>query len=76
MANKSDHEFVPVHEILSENEAKDVLGAMGLEKENLPKIMKSDPQIIKIGGEEGKVVKISRNDYGNEYSYYRLIVEG
>ncbi len=74
LAEKRDHEFVPVHKLLSESEASEVLEKMSLRRENLPKISTEDPQIVKIGGKSNQVVKIYRKDNGQEYEYFRLIV--
>lgn len=75
MPDKRDHEYVPVHEIMSDAETKSLLEKMGLRKENLPKILEDDPQALKLGAKLGQVLRIKRNDYGNEHSYYRLVVE-
>ena len=72
---KSDHEYVPVHELLSEKEIAVVLDKMGLKKENLPKIFSSDPQAKRLSAKAGQVIIVSRVDNGNEFEYYRLVVE-
>ncbi len=75
MVSKSDHEYVPVHELLSEKEIGGILEKMGLKKENLPKIFSSDPQAKRLGAKGGQVIRVSRIDNGNEFEYYRLVVE-
>ncbi len=75
LVEKGGHRFVPVHEILDEKDAEEILGSMKLKRENLPKISVEDPQIQGIGAKPGQVIKISRNDYGKKYPYYRLVVE-
>ncbi len=75
MAEKRDHEFVPVHEALSEKETGSVLSKLGLKKENLPKVFADDPQIVKIGAKPGQVLRIHRQDNGHEYEYFRFVVE-
>ena len=74
LAEKRDHEFVPVHKLLSESETSEMLEKMSLKKENLPKVSFEDPQIVKIGGKPNQVVKIYRKDNGHEYEYFRLII--
>jgi DNA-directed RNA polymerase subunit H len=71
---KKDHEFVPLHELLSNAEAEKVLKSLNAKAENLPKILESDPQAKKLGAKVGAIVKISREDAGNEYEYYRLVI--
>ena len=76
LAGKSDHEIVPVHEILRLKEVNELLQEKHIALENLPKILESDPQCRKLGAKPGHVIKISRNDNGNAYLYYRVVVEG
>lgn len=75
MASKSDHEFVPVHELLSEKEANSVLEKLGAKKENLPKIFVEDQQAKRLNAKPGQVLRVYRKDNGMEYEYYRLVVE-
>ena len=72
---KKDHEFVPLHELLSNAEADKVLKSLNAKAENLPKLLENDPQAKKLGAKPGQVVRISRDDEGNEYEYYRLVVK-
>jgi DNA-directed RNA polymerase subunit H len=76
LAGKSDHEIVPVHEILKLKEVNELLQEKHITLENLPKIFESDPQCRKLGAKPGHVVKIHRDDNGNAYLYYRVVVEG
>lgn len=75
MANKRDHEFVPVHELLSEKEANSVLAKLDIKRENLPKMFTEDPQSKKLGAKAGQIVRIYRRDNGQDYEYYRIVVE-
>ncbi len=76
LTGKSDHEIVPVHEILKLKEVNELLQGKHITLENLPKILESDPQCTKLGAKPGHVVRISRSDNGNAYLYYRVVVEG
>ncbi len=76
MVEKSSHEYIPVHEILSVEESKKVLTKLTLKAENLPKLLSSDPQAVSIKAKPGDVVRVKRNDYGKEYLYYRFVVDG
>ena len=75
LADKSNHDYVPLHEVLGEKEAVEALKKFGLEKQNLPRILVTDPQVVKLGARSGQVVRIHRNDNGNKYFYYRLVVD-
>jgi len=75
LAGKSDHEFVPGHELLSEKEAGAVLEKLGLKRENLPKMFVEDPQAKKLNAKPGQIVRIYRKDNGHEYEYYRFVIE-
>ncbi|MGB9929386.1 MAG: DNA-directed RNA polymerase subunit H [Methanosarcina sp.] len=71
-----DHESVPKHEIMSENELKSVLSKFLIEKEQLPKIKVQDPVCKEIGAALGDVVKITRKSQtAGEAEYYRLVIE-
>ncbi len=76
MPSKSDHELVPVHELMSDKEVAELFKKLGLSIENLPKIFDTDTQAVKLGAKEGQVIRIYRKDDKNEYEYYRRVVEG
>jgi len=77
---KREHVLVPIHEILTEAEAKKVLEKLRLNKDNLPKIFESDPQAKKLGAKPGQIIRIYREDppfqQKNKYEYYRLVIKG
>ena len=76
MAGKrGDHEYVPVHNIVDGKELRAFLEERKLKVENLPKIFSTDPQAVKLGAKEGQVIRVKRNDHGNEYLYYRLVIK-
>ncbi len=75
MVDKTINENVPFHEIMGEKEAAEMLKEKGLGKENLPKVHADDPQVKRLGAKPGHILKISREDNGNKYEYYRLVVE-
>ncbi len=80
--NVFNHELVPAHHLLSEDEAKAVFAALKIEKDQLPKIRRSDPCIRlledKFGPiKEGRVVKvIRRSPTAGTSVAYRLVVRG
>lgn len=70
-----DHQLIPKHEIMSEDELKSVLKQYAIEKEQLPKIKAVDPVIQEIGAQVGEVVKITRiSQTAGEAFYYRLVI--
>lgn len=71
-----DHVLVPKHEILSKEEAEELLKLLGINKEQLPKIKASDPIVKEIGAKPGDIIKITRKSLtAGESVYYRLVVE-
>ncbi|MDH4123727.1 MAG: DNA-directed RNA polymerase subunit H [Thermoplasmata archaeon] len=80
--NVLEHELVPEHHLLKEDEAKKVLAQLKLTRDQLPKIRLSDPCVMtldKICGpvEEGQIVKIVRKSPTSGISVcYRLIIRG
>jgi len=70
-----DHILVPKHEILSDEEVKEILKILGISKEQLPKIKSTDPIIKEIGAKPGDVVKITRESLtAGKSVFYRLVV--
>jgi DNA-directed RNA polymerase subunit H len=75
--NIFDHEIVPEHILLDEEEAEDVLERYGVEREMLPRIKASDPAAKEIGAKPGDVIKIIRKSYtAGETEFYRLVIDG
>jgi len=70
-----DHILVPKHEVLSEEEAEELLKVLGVKKEDLPKIRSDDPIVKEIKAKPGDIVRIIREDekFGKSV-YYRLVV--
>ncbi|MDI6885849.1 MAG: DNA-directed RNA polymerase subunit H [archaeon] len=71
-----EHELVPKHEIPEGREVAELLDKYKLQKEQLPKIKKSDPVIKEIKAKVGDVVRITRRSRtaGKSLSY-RLVIE-
>ncbi len=70
-----DHILVPKHEILSDEEVKEILKILGISKEQLPKIKSTDPIIKEIGAKPGDVIKITRESLtAGKSVFYRLVV--
>ncbi|HIP58533.1 MAG TPA: DNA-directed RNA polymerase subunit H [Archaeoglobus profundus] len=70
-----DHILVPKHEVLSKEEAEEVLKLLGVKPEQLPKIRADDPIAKEIGAKVGDIVRIIRESPTAGVSIaYRLVV--
>jgi DNA-directed RNA polymerase subunit H (RpoH/RPB5) len=75
--NIFDHELVPMHEILKQDEREKLLAQYRVPPYQLPKIKTSDPAVKAIGAKAGDIVKITRNSAtAGKYVAYRYVVEG
>lgn len=71
-----DHIYVPKHEIISMEEAEQVLSKYNCKPTELPLIFVSDPAIMELGVKPGDMIKITRKSpTAGESIYYRYVVE-
>jgi DNA-directed RNA polymerase subunit H len=71
-----DHESVPHHEIIGEDEVAKLLAKYAIDKEQLPKIRDDDPIVNEIGAKKGDIIKITRKSQtADESIYYRLVID-
>ncbi|NIA02924.1 MAG: DNA-directed RNA polymerase subunit H [Nitrospirae bacterium] len=71
-----NHQLVPEHILLPDNEANQVLKKYDIEKEQLPKIKITDPVIVEINAQVGDIIKIIRKSQtAGEAEFYRLVIE-
>ncbi len=81
------HDLVPAHYLLNDEEAKKVLAELKVNKDQLPKIRRSDPCIRLLDAleqengrpaiKEGRVVKVVRKSLTSDMSIaYRLVIRG
>jgi len=69
------HELVPKHEVLSKEDAEDVLKRYRVKPYQLPHIKASDPAVKAIDGKPGDIIKITRKSLTARYTlYYRYVV--
>jgi len=73
---KSDHELVPVHELMTESEVKEMQKTLKITLDNLPRILESDTQAKKLQAKPGQVIRILRHEGKREQEYYRVVIEG
>lgn len=79
--NVLEHNLVPEHHLLSDDEAKKILAKMKIRMEQLPKIKRSDPCIRALETvhgdiQPGRMIKVVRKSQTAEVAVgYRLVVE-
>ena len=73
--NPLQHKMVPKHEILNEDEIKELLSGYNVEKEQLPKIRVTDPAAVAAKSKIGDVIRVTRQSKtaGIAY-YYRMVI--
>ena len=81
--NILEHNLVPEHTLLTEEETAKVLSELGMTKDQLPKIRKSDAAIKVLENinngpiELGSVIKVVReSETAEEFVAYRVVVMG
>jgi DNA-directed RNA polymerase subunit H len=71
-----DHIYVPKHEIISKQEAEEVLKKYNCKPTELPLIFVIDPALLGLGVKPGVMIKITRKSpTAGESLYYRYVVE-
>jgi DNA-directed RNA polymerase subunit H len=78
MVDVSQHDLVPEHAILDEDDVEDVLAEYDIDRTDLPKITRKDSALRDIDAEPevGDVVEIVRDSRTtDEATVYRLVVE-
>ncbi|AIF68963.1 DNA-directed RNA polymerase subunit H [Palaeococcus pacificus DY20341] len=74
--NIFDHELVPEHRILSEEEKAELLKRYNIKLSQLPQIRASDPAVQALGAKIGDIIEIKRKSpTAGIYYYYRIVVE-
>lgn len=78
----TEHDMVPEHRLLEEEEAKALLGRLKVGREQLPKIKRSDPVIQHLEKaldepiQEGRVIEVRRRSLtAGVFTGYRVVVE-
>lgn len=75
--NVLEHELVPKHEILSPEEAIEVLKKLGVSPKQLPWITVDDPVVKALGAKPGDIIKITRKSptAGVSVAYRYVVVD-
>ncbi|WP_299269294.1 DNA-directed RNA polymerase subunit H [Halorientalis sp.] len=75
MVDVSEHELVPDHRVLDDEDLEDVLQEYNIDQTDLPKIKRADPALPK-GADVGDVIEIVRDSRtADQAVVYRLVVE-
>ncbi|RXK49967.1 DNA-directed RNA polymerase subunit H [Halorientalis pallida] len=75
MVDVSEHELVPDHSVLAEEELEDVLQEYNIDRTDLPKIKRADPALPD-EADVGDVIEIVRDSRTTDQAVvYRLVVE-
>lgn len=70
------HNLVPEHTILSEEEAQEVLDDLNVRVDQIPKILPTDPVVKAIGAKLGDILKITRkSETAGVFIAYRVVRE-
>ncbi len=73
----TDHRAVPEHRKLDEDEAEEVFERYGTQKEDLPRIERTDAALKQMDAEVGDVIEIERESpTAGKTTYYRVVIEG
>jgi DNA-directed RNA polymerase subunit H len=71
-----DHKLVPKHEILDEEEKKEVLALYKIQPYQIPQIKSNDPAVKAIGAKPGDMLKIIRKSAtAGQHIAYRYVVD-
>lgn len=72
----STHFLIPKHELLTKEEAGQVLAANNASPSQFPYILASDPVVKEVGARPGDFVKVTRrSETAGSSIYYRYVVE-
>ncbi len=70
-----NHDLVPTHRILEDDERKKLFKKYSITPKNLPRLKVRDPAAMTIGARRGDIVEISRKSKtAGEIKYYRVVV--
>ena len=75
MVDVSQHELVPHHEVVDEDDLQEVFDEYDIRRTDLPKILRTDPALPD-DADVGNVVRIVRDSRTTDEAItYRLVVE-
>lgn len=73
----STHFLIPKHELLTREEAQQVLDRYHASPSQLPYVLVTDPLAKEVGAKPGDMIRISRvSETAGASTFYRYVVEG
>lgn len=70
----AEHVLVPKHELLTKEEAEELLSRLGVTRDKLPYILPTDPMVKRLRAKVGDIIKITRRSKtAGEAVYYRVV---
>ena len=74
--NIFQHELVPSHEKVSEEERQELFDTYNVEPHNFPKIKRSDPTVKNINAKKGDIIRVYRQgETVKKFATYRIVVD-
>ncbi|MFA5126230.1 MAG: DNA-directed RNA polymerase subunit H [archaeon] len=75
MADEKRHYLVPEHVLIKKEKVAELMAELGIKKDALPRIDKTDAAIKNLRPEKGDVVKIIRDSLtAGQAVYYRRVI--
>jgi len=76
MVDVTQHELVPDHSVVDDDDLDAVLDEYDIKRTDLPKIKRTDPALRDVEAEVGDVIRIERDSRTTDTAVvYRLVVE-
>lgn len=76
MVDATEHDLVPEHSLIGDDELEAVLDEYDIKRTDLPKIKKSDPALAEVPAESGDVIRIDRDSRTTDRAViYRLVIQ-
>jgi DNA-directed RNA polymerase subunit H len=74
--NVLNHQLVPIHEVLTDEEAKGLYEQYNISSDQLPKIQAHDPAAKAVGAKAGQILRIRRpSKTAGMAIAYRLVID-
>jgi DNA-directed RNA polymerase subunit H (RpoH/RPB5) len=71
-----EHKLVPKHELLSPEEGAKILEKYKVSRDQMPRILTTDPAIKHLEAKVWDIIRITRNSkFIGKSTYYRVVVE-
>jgi DNA-directed RNA polymerase subunit H len=75
LVDEKRHYLVPEHVLIKKEKVAELMAELGIKKDALPRIDKTDPALKQLNPEKGDVVKIIRDSFtAGQTVYYRRVI--